>query len=98
MNNFQLSDSPLDERRFGRLKYTRDLLEDNFELIQKVFSKIVPLNLHYDSMRDLYEIDAASSYFDLVPLGQVIPEYNIIIKIYYRHGLPIKAISFKRLP
>lgn len=96
--NLQLADpSPLDERRFGSVKYTYCVLEDNFEIVQKIFSKIIPLNLRYDVMRDVYEIDAASSYFDPVPMGQVIPEYNVIIKTYRRHGKRVETITFKRL-
>lgn len=67
-------------RRYGRIRYTAALLEDSPEILQLLYLKIFPVDFKFDYSQDVFEIVALSKHFDLVPRGQVIPDYEVLIE------------------
>ena len=65
------------ERRYGLIKYTAEVIEDSPEMMQKVFGKLVPLDVDYDFTNGVFSMKAASEYFDVVEVGKIIPTYNV---------------------
>ena len=67
------------ERRFGRFSFTHDVLKESPGIVQKIFRKAIPVDIKYDVMNDSYDVRAFSAEFEPVSMGQVPPEYKVII-------------------
>ena len=64
-------------RNLGKFLISMELIEDNPKFVQKVMSECIPVRaeMRYDS--HAIEYIAMSRFFDIVPQGQVVPEYMI---------------------
>jgi hypothetical protein len=67
-------------RRYGRFLYTKELLETAPEAIQKVFSKVVPVEVKFDFARNLFEVTGLCHQFDPVEPMYMIPFYAVKIR------------------
>jgi hypothetical protein len=67
------------ERRFGRFSFSHHILSESPGIVQKVFRKAIPVDIKYDIMNDSYDVRAFSAEFEPISLGQIPPEYNVII-------------------
>lgn len=68
-------------RRFGRILYTRELLESNAEAIRKLYTKVTPITLTYDMPREIFELVCISDDFEPTEIAQMIPQYQVQIKL-----------------
>ena len=74
----------LEARRYGKVIYTKAFLETAPEVVQKLYSKIVPVSVTYDFARELFEVVALCPEFDPVEPAYIIPFYAVNIKRYKR--------------
>ena len=76
------------KRRLGQVKYTGTLLDDNPEVIQLLYSNIIPLDLRYDIADDSYFMKGLCKAFRKIAPGEVIPSYKASF-----NKVPNKALS-----
>lgn len=77
---FKRSDA-YEQRRFGRFYMSLDLLMTHADVVQKIFSKVIPLHMEYDITRELFEIRACSDEFDPLELPTAfIPMYQVFVR------------------
>ena len=74
----------LEARRYGRLIYTKNFLETCPAAIEKLYTKIIPIDVRYDFARELFEVTAMSLDFDPVEPAYQIPYYGVQVKIQKR--------------
>lgn len=67
-------------RRFGRIMYTKEMLENFPEAIKKMYTKLVPIELKYDFAKECFDLVALNDNFEPVPVGSTIPQYQVLIK------------------
>jgi len=68
------------ERRFGRFKLTHEVLEDiSSRRLTEVFRDCIILRAEHLFMEGSIVYDAYNYKFDLVPNGQIIPDYKVNI-------------------
>jgi|ERR1017187_4059682 hypothetical protein len=84
----------LETRRFGRIFFSQHLLETASEAVQKIFSKIIPIDVRYDFARAIFDVTALSDEFEPVEPGYVIPYYTVQISIQKRKAGTGKAYYF----
>jgi hypothetical protein len=90
---------PLTERCFGRFLFASTSLQNDPEIIQKIFSKVVPLKMEHDYIRGLFEVSAVSSEFEPTEYGEQIPYYEVLARITVNKKTHKKSIyiSFERI-
>lgn len=59
--------NPYEENRVGRFKVNRNLLSQNFNLIQQLMSQVIVLNADYDMITDCIKYLAVSEVFEPIP-------------------------------
>ncbi len=67
--------NPTQERRYGKITVSRDMVKNRAEYLQAVLSNVVVLQTEYDFISDSTIYKCASSHFDPVPPGDIVPEY-----------------------
>jgi len=65
-------------RRLGRI-YVSDLILQSEKEALCFYEGLCPMRVEYDYSRQLFVIDACSPYFDVLELGQTIPEYDVVM-------------------
>lgn len=67
-------------RRIGTFKVARSLVDETPEMVMKIMGRcvVVDCKLHYVS--DCFEYWAISPDFDETQLGQIAPEYSVLIE------------------
>jgi len=95
--SLQLDSNVLIERRIGTIAYTNQILEQNPAIIQKIYAKIIPIRIEFDYFNETFIVQAVSTEFDEVSLGEVTPRYDVEIEIQRRkNGIEATYIHFKR--
>lgn len=67
------------ERRFGRIKIAAPMLRRDFVGVQRVCAEIVPLRVELLAMTDELVVEGASTHFDIVTPGELIPDYVAVL-------------------
>ena len=68
-------------RNIGRLRIPGEVYDGicaSKNLTKIFFQKIKPIEMHFSVLYQSYEIIGASEDFDIITLGDLIPEYTII--------------------
>jgi hypothetical protein len=65
--------------------FSNCLLRDGPDVIQKLYSKIIPVSVTYDYAREIFEITALSEHFDSVEEMYTIPYYAVNVRKYKRN-------------
>lgn len=93
----QIDSNALIERRFGTIMYTDQILEQNPDIVQKLFSKIIPFKIEFNYIAERFEVEAVSKEFEPVEFGDKIPHYDVIIENQFRkNGVHATYIHFKK--
>lgn len=81
------------DRRLGKFYVSRPLVDEAPEMVMHVMARcvIVECSVHYIGNR--FEYWAISPDFEEVPLGQIIPEYSVLIEEIDEQF----KVSFKRI-
>ena len=88
----------IDERRYGKFKYTTDALKLSPIAIQQVFANVIPIRIEHYYAEDRFYVEAFSSYFDPILEGQSPPEYTAVFVTEYLDGKKFNILShFKRI-
>lgn len=66
------------ERRLGRFRVSRTLLDKNWRLLKPLFENVVPVYVENRFHEDSMEYVAYSELFEVVPEGIRIPEYEFV--------------------
>jgi hypothetical protein len=83
--------------KIGKIKYDRIFLQDNQEILQKLYAKIIPLEIKYEDRTYWIEVTALSEHFDEMSTGEVIPTYQVLITTQHRKdGNIAHYFKFKR--
>lgn len=85
------------ERKYGRIKISTPFVEDHPDDVAKVFTKLEAVVLHceHDFANGNFNYMLYSPLFNLVPLGEIVPLYEITVKVEYDEG---KIINFDVIP
>lgn len=66
-------------RRYGKFKITLDIIQSNPEEIKKVMAHCIIYDARCDYLNHRVEYLAESELFEPVSVGQLIPEYLIVL-------------------
>ena len=93
----------LAERRFGRFMFSNAILESCPTAMQKIFSKVIPVNVTFDYARNVFEVTGISEHFDTVEEMHTIPFYAVQVRQYNRknkktdHDIPTLYVDFIKI-
>jgi hypothetical protein len=79
--------------RLGVVEYTDVMLDDSFDAVQLLFSRLVPLKIDHDAARKKFIITARCKQFDEIAVGSEIPTYKGIFEC---HADGSTSLTFKR--
>ena len=80
----QQHNEALEARRYGKFFYSKAFLETAGVAIQKIFAKIIPVEVSYDFAREVFEVTALCDEFDPVEPSHMIPYYAVQVKLQKR--------------
>jgi hypothetical protein len=84
-NLYVKKNDSLESRKYGRLIYTLEMLKTAPDVIEKLYSKVIPISVTYDLSRDLFEVTAICDQFDPVEPAYTIPFYAVNVRRYKRN-------------
>lgn len=64
--------------RRGQLQFPSILLETEPELIQRIYSMVIPVRVEHLYMEGVFDVYALSEFFDECEEGAIVPIYNVV--------------------
>jgi hypothetical protein len=66
-------------RRYGRFQVAKVFVDHDYDMVRRVYAKVVPVKIEYDYASEVFNVVGLSSHFDSVNLNEPIPNYVINI-------------------
>ena len=87
------------ERCYGKFFFSDAMLKSQPDILQKIFAKVIPLNVSYDYSRQIFEVSACSKEFEPLEEHAEIPFYQVSVKQVLNKKTKNKStfIVFKKL-
>ena len=73
------------QRRFGRFYFSQELLNTHADVVQKIFAKVIPLDVTFDYTAAVFEVKACSTEFQPTEAGSSIPLYHVVVRMQKRN-------------
>jgi len=82
------------DRRYGKISYDRGVLDHSPGMVRLLWQHAIPMKVEYDYASLKFEATVYSDQFDLLNVGEDIPEYEV----FFHTGAVTPYLTFKRRP